>query len=228
MTTLPESVVARLSDYRRHLQPWLAEGRPRVFSHELAELVGVTAAQVRRDLMTVGFSGSPAKGYDIEALLAKIGDILGPTGSESMTLVGVGHLGSALLTYFRRRRPEVDVSSAFDTDPDVVGRSIADCRVHPLDELERVLAEKPALVGIVAVPREHAQDVADRLVAAGIQGLINFAPVRLRVPEGLFVEHMDIATSAEKALFFARLRAEEQKREHTRATPDGNGLEAES
>lgn len=211
MNTLPESVVARLSDYRRHLQPWPGEGRPRVFSHELAELVGVTAAQVRRDLMTIGFTGSPAKGYEITPLLEKIGGILGPMGDETMTIVGVGHLGRALLNYFESRRPEVHVSSAFDLDPSVIGSEIARCPVYHLDQLERVLAEHPALVGVVAVPRDQAQAVADRLVATGVSGLINFAPVRLRVPEGLFVEHMDIATSVEKAMFFARTRVASQQ-----------------
>jgi redox-sensing transcriptional repressor len=208
MASLPEAVVARLSDYRRHLHPCLAAGQERIFSHALAELVGVTAAQVRRDLMTVGFSGSPAKGYEIGALIEWIHSILGPTGGETMSLVGVGHLGRALLNHCIRRRPEVQVSSAFDVDPSIIGTTIGNCTVRHVDELESTLTESPALVGIVAVPRDSAQQVTDRLVASGVSGLINFAPVRVKVPEGLFVEHMDIATSAEKVLFFARQRAE--------------------
>lgn len=207
MSTLPEAVVARLSDYRRHLAPHLEAGRERIFSHELAEMVGVTAAQVRRDLMTVGFSGSPARGYDIAALIELVNEILGPSGVETMTLVGVGHLGRALLTHCVRRRPNVQIRSAFDVDPEVIGTSIGPCLVHHVDQLEKELAQDPALVGIIAVPREFAQEMADRLVACGVSGLINFAPVRVKVPEGLYVEHMDIATSAEKVLFFARQRA---------------------
>ncbi len=215
MSTLPEAVVARLSDYRRHLQPHHESGRERIFSHDLADLVGVTAAQVRRDLMTVGFTGSPARGYDIEALIAKINEILGPVGVETMTLVGVGHLGRALLSHFVRRRPNVHISSAFDVDPGVIGTEIGHCEIRHVDDIETTLAESPALVGIIAVPRDSAQEMADRLVAAGVSGLINFAPVRVKVPAGLYVEHMDIATSAEKVLFFARQRAQ--------AAADGSG-----
>jgi len=209
MSTLPEAVVARLSDYRRHLEPHLEAGRERIFSHDLADLVGVTAAQVRRDLMTVGFSGSPARGYEIKALIALVNEILGPSGVETMTLVGVGHLGRALLTHCMRRRPNVQIRHAFDVDPEVIGTTVGKCDVRHLDTLETTLAHDPALVGIIATPRESAQDITDRLVACGVSGLINFAPVRVKVPEGLYVEHMDIATSAEKVLFFARQRARE-------------------
>ena len=209
MPTLPEAVVARLSDYRRHLQPHLESGRERIFSHDLADLVGVTAAQVRRDLMTVGFSGSPARGYDIAALVDMVNSILGPTGVERMALVGVGHLGRALLTHCIRRRPNVLISPAFDVDPAIVGTSMGHCQILHVDRLEETLADHPALVGIIAVPRVAAQETADRLVECGVSGLINFAPVRVKVPHGLYVEHMDIATSAEKALFFARQRAKQ-------------------
>ena len=208
MSTLPEAVVARLSDYRRHLQPHLESGRERIFSHELADMVGVTAAQVRRDLMTVGFSGSPARGYEIAALIELVNRILGPSGVETMVLVGVGHLGRALLTHCARRRPDVQIRHAFDVDPEILGTKVGHCDIHHVDQLEETLTRDPALVGVIAVPRESAQEIADRLVACGVTGLINFAPIRVKVPDGLYVEHMDIATSAEKVLFFARQRAE--------------------
>ena len=226
MSTLPEAVVARLSDYRRHLQPHLEAGRERIFSHDLADLVGVTAAQVRRDLMTIGFTGSPARGYDISALIETVNQILGPSGIETMSLVGVGHLGRALLTHCARRRPNVRISSAFDVDPRVIGTAIGQCEVRHVDRLEETLAVNPALVGIIATPRESAQEMADRLVACGVTGLINFAPVRVKVPTGLYVEHMDIATSAEKVLFFARLRASEGSGSNGHVGPEALGPRA--
>jgi redox-sensing transcriptional repressor len=173
----------------------------------------VTAAQVRRDLMTISFTGSPAKGYEVEKLHGAVSDILGPAGSESIALVGVGHLGRALLAYFLGRRPEIVVGSAFDVDPDVVGTEIAGCVVRPIEEIETVLAEHPALVGVLAVPRGQAQTLTDRLIACGVTGILNFCPVRIQVPAGIHVEDVDIATSAEKALFFARYHA--AKREGT-------------
>ena len=211
MSLLPEAVVARLSCYRRQLQPMIAEGRERVFSHQLAERASVTAAQVRRDLMTIGFTGSPAKGYEVEKLHGAVSDILGPAGSESIALVGVGHLGRALLAYFLGRRPEIVVSSAFDVDPDVVGTEIAGCAVLPIEQIETELAARPALVGVLAVPRGQAQALTDRLIACGVTGILNFCPMRIQVPAGIHVEDVDIATSAEKALFFARYHASERE-----------------
>lgn len=207
MSTLPEAVVGRLSDYRRQLEPLRDAGQERIFSHDLADMVGVTAAQVRRDLMTVGFSGSPARGYDVAALIEMVDRTLGSNGVETMVLVGLGHLGRALLTHCSNRRSDVEIRHAFDIDPAVLAEPTEQCEVHHVEELEAVLSREPALVGMIAVPREAAQETADRLVRAGVTGLINFAPVRIKVPEGIYVEHMDITTSAEKALFFARERA---------------------
>ncbi len=204
--SLPEAVVARLSCYRRQLTPMLAEGRDRVYSHQLAERTHVTAAQVRRDFMTIRFSGSPAKGYHIPTLLEAVDKILGPEPSDTLTVVGVGQLGRALMAHFLTRQPEIYVTSAFDVDPEIIGTRLAHCTVRPVEELEATLREQPALVGVLAVPRPAAQDMADRLVACGVNGILNFASIHLIVPDHCYVEDVDIATSAEKALFFARNR----------------------
>lgn len=208
---IPDRVIERLSAYRRHLQRWIQEGRERIFSHDLALLEGVTAAQVRRDLMTVGYTGSPAKGYDVAGLIDHITGLLAPGAAGGIALVGVGHIGGAILDYFSGRQPGYRIVAAFDAHPDKVGRVVHGHRCYDVREMAAVLESQPALVGIVAVPVEAAQDVAERLVRAGVRGLLNFAPRRLRVPPEVFVEDVDIALSLEKVAFFAAIRADRRE-----------------
>jgi redox-sensing transcriptional repressor len=208
---IPDRVIERLSAYRRHLRQFLAGGRDRVFSHDLALPEGVTAAQVRRDIMTIGYSGSPAKGYDVAGLIQHISRLLDPPEQQAVALVGVGHLGRALLDYFAALHPEHEIVAAFDINPAKVGRVVHGCHCHALAVLPDILRENPVSVGVIAVPGAAAQDVADRLVEAGVSGLLNFAPVRLRVPADVFVEDVDISLSLEKAAFFARERRARQE-----------------
>ena len=209
--SLPNRMVERLVVYRRHLRQWLGEGRMRVYSHDLAKLEDVTPAQVRRDLMTIGYTGSPAKGYEVEGLIEHISTLLDAGSIGGFALVGAGHLGRAILDYLARRHPEYQVV-AFDVNPEKAGRITHGCRCYLIDELETVLAEHPMRVGVITVPAEAAQDVATRLVAAGVRGLLNFAPVRLQVPDSVVVEDADIALLLEKVAFFARMgRVEERE-----------------
>ncbi len=201
---IPVRMVERLSAYRRQLRRWVAEGRTRIFSHELGALVGGTPAQVRRDLMTIGYTGSPARGYEATGLIARISELLDAPTRQGIALVGVGYLGRAILNYFGRTHPDLPILAAFDVAPEKIGRVLDGCRCYGMHELEHVLAEQPVTVGILAVPVEAAQGVADRLIQAGVRGLLNFTPTRLRVPPEVYVEDVDIAVSLEKVAFFAR------------------------
>lgn len=203
---LPIRMVERLSAYRRHLRGWMAEGRERIYSHELGGLVGATPAQVRRDLMTIGFTGSPARGYDVGGLVEKIGTLLDPAERKSMVLVGAGYLGRAVLKYFSATHPELPIVAAFDIAPEKTGRIIDGCRCYATQELVPVVRENAVLIGIIAVPSEAAQGVAEKLVNAGVRGLLNFTRVRLHVPPEVFVEDVDISVSLEKVVFFTRAR----------------------
>ncbi len=204
---IPARMVERISAYRRHLRRWLAEGRTRIYSHELGALIGCTPAQVRRDLMTIGYAGSPARGYDVVKLIERIGEMLDPPKRDGIVLVGVGSLGRAILNYFRGTHPELLLVAAFDIAPEKIGQSCHGCPCYAASEMETVLRGRPVPVGIIAVPADGAQEVADRLVRAGVRGLLNFTPVRLRVPPEVFVEDVDIATSLEKVAFYACQRA---------------------
>jgi len=209
-TGLAEKQVARLSVYRRLLQDRPAGSRPEIYSHDLAALSRNTAAQVRRDLMTIGFTGSPARGYRVEQLIEAIGRTLDAPDGQSAALCGVGNLGRALLDYFTIWRPQLRIVAAFDTDPDKAGRVIHRCRVWPLADLEPVVREQGITVGVITVPAAAAQRVAETMLSAGIRGFLNFAPTPLHLPADAYVEEMDITTSMEKVAYFARTLAAAQ------------------
>ena len=198
--------IGRLSLYRRVLYGLLAEGERSIYSHQLASLVGGTPAQVRRDVMAVGYTGSPSRGYDIQELAVGIGNYLDAAEGQGVALVGVGNLGRAILAYFSGRRPRLTIEAAFDNDPAKVGRAIHGCRCYSIKELGRVVREQGIQIGLITVPADAAQIVADRLCESGVRGLVNFAPVRLRLPEHVYVEDIDMTMSLEKVAFFARHR----------------------
>ena len=196
--------IGRLAIYRRLLSDLHAEGVHYVYSHELGHRAGCTAEQVRRDLMTVGYSGSATRGYDVTSLMEGIADLLDAPEGQEAALVGVGNLGRAILAYFSGRRPKLTITAAFDVDADKTARVIHGCRCYPMSELDGVIQERRIDVGIITVPASAAQGVADQLVGAGVRGLLNFAPVNLRVRPYVCVENIDITVSLEKVAFFAR------------------------
>jgi redox-sensing transcriptional repressor len=155
-------------------------------------------------MMTVGCSGSPAKGYDVAELIEHIGLFLDADEPEPVALVGVGNIGRAMMAYFEGRRPKLKIVAAFDRDVAKTHRVVHGCRCYPIEDMAAVIADKGIRVAMVAVPAEAAQEVADVLVRAGVRGLLNFAPVAIRVPEYVYVEDIDVTTSLEKVAFFAR------------------------
>jgi len=196
--------IGRLSLYRSILNRLLRDGVHSLFSHELASLAGATPSQVRRDLMVTGYTGSPVRGYDVRDLLASIGRFLDAPESEGVALVGVGNLGRAIMAFFTGRRPSLAIRAAFDRDPYKVNRVIHGIRCHPMEDLESVLVREHVRVAIITVPAIEAQDIADRLCRTGVKGILNFAPVRLRVLPSVFVEDVDVTMSLEKVAYFSR------------------------
>ncbi|MFW6155118.1 MAG: redox-sensing transcriptional repressor Rex [Planctomycetota bacterium] len=201
---ISQRVIGRLSQYRREVQDLLAEGQMYVFSHELADLAGVTAAQVRRDMMTTGFSGSTAKGYDVKRLADSLARFLDAPQPQPVALVGVGNLGRAILTFFAHRHPNLRIVAAFDVDPRKVDRPFDGITCYDVNRAKEIVARLRIRVAILAVPAAEAQAVAERFVRAGITGILNFAPVPLHLPDEVFVEPIDMTTSLEKVAFFAR------------------------
>jgi redox-sensing transcriptional repressor len=204
--------IGRLSLYRRLLNVLQAEGVRNVYSHQLATLAGCTGTQVRRDLMVVGYSGSPTHGYEVARLIESMREFLDAPAGQGAALVGVGNLGKAILSYFAGRRPNLQIVAAFDNDAYKVNRVIHGCRCYSMENLYEVTQGQSIRLAIITVPAQAAQDVADALVQAGIRGILNFAPVRLRVPMHIYAEDIDMTVSLEKVAYFARLSQEKETR----------------
>jgi redox-sensing transcriptional repressor len=202
-TRITLQTIGRLSLYRRLLLDLSAGGTRQIYSHQLASAAVSTPAQVRRDLMTIGFSGSPRRGYAVEDLIAAVNAVLARSVETSVALVGVGNLGRAMLAYFANRQPWVRFTAAFDRDPDKANRIIHGCRVYPIEQAEEIIGREGIRAAVIAVPASEAQRTADRLVLAGVRSFLNFAPVRLRLPAGSFVDDVDVTTALDRVAYYA-------------------------
>jgi redox-sensing transcriptional repressor len=188
---IPDVVVRRLPIYARTLNYLLAEGARSVSSQELGERINVTAAQIRKDLSWFGEFGKQGIGYDVEKLLGHINRILGLTREWPVVLVGFGNLGQAIGHYEGFREKGLDIVALFDADPNKVGMAVGNLHVRPDNEMAEVVRRAHARLAIVAVPANRAQDVVDRLVAAGVRAILNYAPIIVQVPDGVWVRHID-------------------------------------
>ncbi|MFB3852692.1 MAG: redox-sensing transcriptional repressor Rex [Vicinamibacterales bacterium] len=202
---IPRNTIERLCAYRRILYRWHVRGKDRFFSHELAEEAGITAAQVRRDLMPLSKSGTPKNGYLTADFMTELGVVLEGSEEQRAVLVGAGKLGNSILSYFAGRRPNIRIVAAFDSDPAKVGKVVGGCPCLPVSELEEAVRRQAAIVGILTVPGAAAQALATALVNAGIRAILNFTAVKLKVPEGVYVDDIDFSIALEKAVYFGRM-----------------------
>jgi redox-sensing transcriptional repressor len=177
--SVPKVVVSRLSLYLRELQRLVASGQQTISSSQLGSLLGFSDAQVRKDLGFFGQFGYPGVGYRCDELIRAMQDILGTNHLWNVAMVGVGNLGQALLGYRGFGRQNFAIAAAFDADPTKVGQTVQGLRIQPLEELAATIREQGIRLGMIVVPADRAQEAADRLVAAGIEGIVNFAPVLL-------------------------------------------------
>ena len=201
---ISEKVIARLCLYKRILNELEDDSVENIFSHELASRAGVTAAQLRRDIMTVGYAGSPTKGYVIKGLVQSISMFLEGSNSGTTAIVGVGNIGRAILAYIGLDTSSVRVTACFDQDPSKIGSVFYGTRCYDLSELELRSEQYNIKSAILAVPAPAAQAVAEKLVANNIRGIMNFAPIQLKVPDTVYVDNINLAVSLEKVHYFAR------------------------
>jgi redox-sensing transcriptional repressor len=201
--------VQRLSVYRKVLEELDHDGTEYVHSHELAALVGVTPAQLRRDLASFGTFGNIARGYNVFEMSRTISRILGTNETQNVALFGVGDLGRALLSYRGFEERGFHVSVAFDVDSAKVGRVFAGRRCYHIDQLEEVLREFDVRMAILATRPEGLQTLVDRVCAAGVHAVLNFVPKRVAVPDGCHVEETDITSQLELLSFLSRSDAVE-------------------
>ncbi len=204
MNRLPGKTVERLSEYRRTLLGSLAEGKSYVYSHELADMLHITAVQVRRDLMLIGYSSVLRKGYDIKELIDTIGRIIDSEEGLNVAIVGIGNLGRAVTTYFRGKRSKLNMVASFDNDPQKVNKVISGVKCFDIREMERVIKDLDIHIAILSVPADFARSVCDDLVGCGIRGILNFTTVSLNVPSDVYLEEYDMITSIEKVAYFVK------------------------
>jgi len=205
-----EKTIERLSIYRRLLDQMKTVGATSVYSHDLAVEVGGTATQVRRDLMVAGITGNPRTGYEVVALLSQLADFLDAPGGEKIVLVGAGNLGRALIPFFEAHHPNQKIVAATDIDPKKAGRVIGGVRCYPPEELERIVKKEGAVLAILAVSKSNAKTTVDRLVSAGIKGILNFVPIPLKVPDHVRIENIDMTMALEKLAYLVRREMKEK------------------
>jgi len=202
--TFSEKTIERLILYRRIIMNIDANKKPNLFSHELSAMTGFTSAQIRRDLMAIGYSGSPVKGYDTKELYKSLSEFIDAKNLQQVAIIGLGQLGRAIVNYFRNRREKLEITVAFDKDPKKVDRLVNGVRCYPITDLEKILRENDIRIAILAIPEAQAQKMGQRLADAGVKGILNYAPIQLKLPESVYVENRDMIMAVEKVAYFSR------------------------
>ncbi len=201
---LPGKTVERLSEYRRTLLECLNEKRNFIFSHDLAARLHITAVQVRRDLMLIGYSSVLRKGYDVRELIDTIGKIIDSDETVSVAVIGIGNLGRAVAGYFRGKRSKLNLVASLDNDPQKVNKVISGVKCYPYSDCEKIIKELNIRIAILTVPPEFAKEIAEEIVRFGIKGILNFTTISLNVPSGVYLEEYDMITSIEKVAYFVK------------------------
>ena len=204
--TIPEATVARLAVYLRVLTGLADGGRSTVSSGELASAAGVNPAGLRKDLSHLGPCGVRGVGYEVGTLRDRIARVLGVERARPCVLVGIGNLGSALADYAGFDSRGFEFVGLFDTAATRIGQRIGGRSVRPLDDLEDVVERTRASIGVIATPADVAQTVCDRLAAAGVSSILNFAPVTLAAPPGVDVRQVDLSVELQVLAFLGSQR----------------------
>ena len=198
---LPEKTVERLSEYRRTLLECLGKGKTHIYSHELAGLHNITAVQVRRDLMLIGYSSLKKRGYDAQELIEVIGKLIDHHQGLNVAVIGMGNLGRAVTTYFTGKRPKLNVVATFDVDDNKVNRVISGVKCYHIRDLKKVVDQDKISIAIIASPPNTAVSITEMLVMAGVKGILNFTTTPLTVPPTVYLEEYDMITSMEKVAY---------------------------
>ncbi|MFC7341587.1 redox-sensing transcriptional repressor Rex [Saccharopolyspora griseoalba] len=217
---IPEAAVARLAVYLRALTSLADQGVSTVSSEELANAAGVNSAKLRKDLSYIGSYGTRGVGYEVEVLIGQIERTLGLTRKHSVAVVGIGNLGHALANYGGFPSRGFPVSALFDLDEDLVGVPVGGIPVSHVDDIVEVCTDREVTIGVIATPAKGAQEICDRLVAGGVQCILNFAPVALQVPDGVEVRKVDLAVEMQILSFHVARRQQDAT-----APPDVDGAD---
>jgi redox-sensing transcriptional repressor len=205
-----KKVIARFSSYRTALIRFQDLGFVKVFSDTLAEAVGATSAQVRKDFSLFGISGNKKGGYQTDNLIEKLQALLGKDRLQSVIIAGIGNIGTALLKYKAFESEGIKIIAGFDIDPSKQTKKIK-VPVMPLEEMAAFVHERDIRIGIIAVPDVAAQSVCDAMVAAGIRGILNFAPLVLRADPDVVVNNVNLQNELENLIYFVNALSKQIK-----------------
>jgi redox-sensing transcriptional repressor len=211
-----KNCILRLSRYKNSLYRFKSLGFFKIFSDYLADAVGVTSAQVRKDFSLFGISGNKRGGYQIDTLIEKLNDILGKNELQKVIMAGAGNLGSALMKYKNFEKEGIKIVAAFDIDPSKISARLA-VPVYPLDELENFARDNEIKIGIISVPDIAAQTALDLMMRAGIKGVLNFAPIQLKTAGDCIVSNVNLELELENLIYFVNAL---QKAPNVRITED--------
>lgn len=203
-SSIPEVVVERLPVYIQKLNQLLREGRESVSSHEMAETLGITSAQIRKDLSLFGAFGKQGTGYNVIKLLESLRSILNLNQIWEVVLVGVGHLGQALLSYQGFPQKGFEIVMAFDSDPKIIGHTFAGIEVMDANQMRDYICPRGIPIAILTVPAANAQEIAGQLVRCGVKAILNYAPVTLQVPDGVRLANIDPVLSLQTITFYMK------------------------
>lgn len=199
---IPRATAKRLPIYHRYLRFLHNAGKKRISSTELSDAVKVDSATIRRDFSYFGALGKRGYGYDVDYLLDFFSKTLNQDRLTSVALVGVGHLGNALLNYNFRKNNNVRIGAGFDINPDIVGTIQSGVPVYHLDDLEEQIQQQAIEIVILTVPQASASEIVDRLVDSGIKGILNFTPLRYDVPKHVRVQNVDLTNELQTLIYF--------------------------
>ena len=198
---IPEVVISRLPIYYRLLSRLKVEGRAVVSSQELGDALGVTPAQIRKDLSYFGRFGKQGRGYSVQRLIEELRQILGLERRWKMVLVGIGQLGRAIVSYDGFAPQGFEITLLYDADPQTIGTVVSGLTVRDAKRLETDLITEPPEIGVVAVPADHAQEVIDTLVRSGVRATLNYAPRAVQVPPHIRLQQIDPVISLQSITY---------------------------
>jgi redox-sensing transcriptional repressor len=199
---ISKATVDRLPLYYRTLRSSQEEGLEIISSEELGQRLGVTPEQIRKDLAAFGQFGKKGVGYYIRELIRNIGEILGLDRNWNFAVIGIGHLGWALIHYRNFKALGFNLAAMFDVNPEKIGMEIGGVRIDHFDRIEEVIKERNINIGVIAVPQAQAQEVSDKLVAAGVRGIWNFAPCKINVPDTVKVVNEDLSVGLSSISYY--------------------------
>lgn len=199
---IPDIVIGRLPVYLRALTRLAVEGQEVTSSHELGRRLGISSAQIRKDLSHFGGFGKQGTGYQIAYLVDQLRQVLKVDQEWEVAVIGAGDLGTALLHYKGFADRGFRIACVFDNSPQKIGRKIGDFEVHPIDEMQKIIQERGIKIAMIAVPAEKAQEVADKLIEVGVRAILNYAPMTLNVPADVKVQYIDPVVQMQRMTFY--------------------------